>query len=507
MISDQVLREIAELFNGDTENFYERKSGPQLINFFNNNFGYRDMYAEGFPSRWIYTRDKLIDLINQSKIDIFFSITLGKRYLRAEKKISEVNAIELSNEIQEYINNLLVSNGLTLIKSGDGFKLIEEDDDLIFVGEGSFAIVYRRLSNGIIVKKLKDQYLINQDIKSRFRREYEITKSLNDIQGIIKVFDFDQNNQSYTMKLAERTLENFISNTDLIFNNKIKIIRQILNTMRIVHERNVVHRDISPYNILLIDGMCHISDFGLGKDLKMLHSHMTVLTNAMGHYDYCAPEQRLKLSEGSKQSDVFSLGKLINFIMKKNPNDYNHIFKSISEKATNDLPNGRFQNASELLTALNRAISYSENKNSEKEVIGKINAQKYDEDVENYINNLNPTQLCKNLDEIFRFDQALFWFIRTNDKRSLEIINNIERAYKDYCGYAFSKYDIYSEIAYEILRDDNFSFSTKEVAANILRTIAVDVNRFSSQRLIDNLMKLGIEPSIEDILSGKNIKF
>lgn len=503
MISDQVLKEIAELFNGDTEDFYERKSGPQLINFFNNYFGYRDIYGQSFPSRWIYTRDKLIDLINQNKINIFFSITLGKRYLRSEKKISEINAVELSAEIQKYINNLLLSDGFSLMKTGDGFKLTQEDDDLLFVGKGGFAKVYKRLSNGVIVKKLKEKYVINQDIKSRFRREYEITRSLNDIQGVIEVYEFDEDDQSYTMKLAERTLEDFITNTSPILNNQIKIIRQILNTMKSVHERNIVHRDISPYNILLIDGMFHISDFGLGKDLEKFHSHITVLTNAMGHYDYCAPEQRLKLSEGSKQSDVFSLGKLINFIMTKNPNNYNHIFKVVTEKATTELPQGRFQNASELLFALKKVIRYSENENRENEVIVKIKAQKYDEDVENYISNLNPTQLCKSLDEIFRFDQALLWFIRTSDKRSLEVINNIDLAYKDYCGYSFSKYDIYSEMAYEILRDDQFSFMTKEVAASILRTIAVDVNRFNSQRLIDNLIKQGIEPSIEEILSGE----
>ncbi|WP_268753039.1 protein kinase domain-containing protein [Bacillus alveayuensis] len=48
-----------------------------------------------------------------------------------------------------------------------------------------------------------------------------------------------------------------------------------------------MHRDISPNNILIVNGMLKISDFGLGKDLDMFHSHKTNFTNSYGQLAYC----------------------------------------------------------------------------------------------------------------------------------------------------------------------------------------------------------------------------
>lgn len=99
---------------------------------------------------------------------------------------------------------------------------------MVYVGEGGFAVVYRRKSNGLIVKKLKEEFLVKQDIKSRFKREYDITKSLNDVLGIIEVYDFNIDDYSYTMKFAEQTLFNYISNYVHDFESQKTMIRQIL---------------------------------------------------------------------------------------------------------------------------------------------------------------------------------------------------------------------------------------------------------------------------------------
>lgn len=72
LISEEILRNIADLFNGDIEGeFFKYKSGPQLVDFFNSHFGYQDSYGQGFPSRWYYTLDKLVDLINKKKLIVF----------------------------------------------------------------------------------------------------------------------------------------------------------------------------------------------------------------------------------------------------------------------------------------------------------------------------------------------------------------------------------------------------------------------------------------------------
>lgn len=123
-----------------------------MVDFFNTHFGYNESYGQGFPSRWYFILDKFVDLINMKKIDTFFSLVLSKRYLMVEKQISEVNAVVLSEQIHQVLN-YLKSNGFIIIKNEGKFELVSVGNVLEFVGEGRFAVVYRRRSNGLIVKK------------------------------------------------------------------------------------------------------------------------------------------------------------------------------------------------------------------------------------------------------------------------------------------------------------------------------------------------------------------
>lgn len=60
MISEEALRNISEIFIGDTGECYSYKTGGDLVDFFNQHFGYNDSYLSGFPSRWFYVVEKLI---------------------------------------------------------------------------------------------------------------------------------------------------------------------------------------------------------------------------------------------------------------------------------------------------------------------------------------------------------------------------------------------------------------------------------------------------------------
>lgn len=78
--------------------------------------------------------------------------------------------------------------------------------------------------------------------------------------------------------------------------------------------------------------MLKVADFGLGKDLQVFTSHQTLHTNAMGQYYYCAPEQFMMLKDADKRSDVYSLGRVINFIMTGDARNSHHIYRSVAEK-------------------------------------------------------------------------------------------------------------------------------------------------------------------------------
>lgn len=215
MLSSDSLKEISNIFCGDTADFYSYKQGYKLVEFFNSNFGTKDVYRSGFPSRWVYVHDKLVDLINSHQIDRFFNVVLGKSYLMQEQSLSEVEAAEKSETIYAEFNRIIHRDLCKITRNNGRYHLVKENDDLEPIGNGGFANVYRQKSTGLVVKKLKDDYLTDTGIRSRFKREYNITKSLQDAFGIIRVYTFDEGSSSYTMEYAETTLDKYVKSFDL----------------------------------------------------------------------------------------------------------------------------------------------------------------------------------------------------------------------------------------------------------------------------------------------------
>lgn len=501
MLSEDSLKEISSIFCGDIEGFYTYKPGAKLVSFFNQYFLAKDKYEQGFPSRWRYVFDKLAYMYNHNELGSFFNLILGKEYILSEQKCTEVEAVSKSNEAFVEFNRILKANMLSITKKGNNYSLVKEDSDLEFIGGGGFANAYLQKSTGKVLKKLKEDYVTDKGIRSRFKREYNITKELGDIPTIIKVFDFDEGSCHYTMEKAESTLQKFIENTNLDETSKITSIRQILHTMKTVHERDIIHRDISPTNIFVLSGMLKIADFGLGKDLHMLTSHNTFLTNAVGQFRYCAPEQFMMLKDGDKRSDVFSLGRLINFIMTGDCTNTHHIFKSVTEKATNANASFRQADAGVLLLYVEKCIAYHSKTQNKAILLEKTKNGILDEDVENYISELTYEEVCKLLvDEQPGFLNTLLKYMQQGETQANDIIQGVESCFREIC-HRFADNDPIATFAYNVLLSNSFGFVVKELAANMLRYVAVDVNRFYAQGLVEDIKKHGLEPMLEDIFA------
>lgn len=502
LLSDDAVKQISHIFCGDEGNLYIYKSGPKLVEFFNKYYYTNDKYGQGFPSRWVYVYDKIVELIKSGIFDEFLNIILSKQYLVAEQSLSQVEAVEKSEKILHELNKIIEHCQCNIIKNNGRFHLIKKNEDLVLVGSGGFANVYRQKSTGLIVKKLKDDFLTDIGIKSRFKREFNITKSLQDTFGIIVVYKFDEREYSYTMEPAETTLEKYILDNEVSEQIKINSIRQILHVMTEVHNRDIIHRDLSPNNIFIMSGVIKIADFGLGKDLKVFTSHQTIHTNTMGQYYYCAPEQFMMLKEGDKRSDVYSLGRIINFIMTKEPTNSHHIFRSVTEKATNSDALYRYADAGQLAKFFEKSVIYNRQAENKKRIDEKIRNKVLDDEIESYIYNLSGEEIVNEIQSYTNgFSDVIFKFMNIDDTHAEFIIQNIDKNYKDVCGMSFESYDVYSAFAKKVILG-KFSFIVKEIAANILRYIAWDVNRFSAQYMVDDVIKEGIEPMLEDIISS-----
>lgn len=509
MLSDEVLKQISKIFVGDisinidgvTYN-YSYKTGAQLVDFFNNNYGSSDVYKAGFPTRWHYVFESLCTLQTDGKIEKFFSQILNENYLVRDMNLNKVQCVKAKTDIINFLNKIVGADRLSFQVKNNNVYIVNEDEDLKELARGGFAIVYRRKSNNTVEKHLYEELYNDSSIVSRFRREFEITKSLQDLNGIVEVYEYKKDEYAYTMKYYEETLEHYIKNKSIISNEeKIILIKEILSIMAEVHNRNIVHRDLSPTNIFVSDSKAIIGDFGLGKNLNIISSHQTMLTNALGQYQYCDPDQYMLLKEGGKRSDVYSLGKIINFIMNKDPMNTRHMFKSVVEKACSAMRTLRYDDAQKLLNVINKSIDFHEKEQNEENIKSAIQRNEYDDQINMYISELSIDKVLSLLCDVNNFDYALFKYIKDDNNLALQIVNELSEEYLLH-RLKWENYDKVANFMLRIINNMSFSYPVREIAAKVIKYVAIDLNRYGIQNKVKKIIEEGVEPLIEEILKG-----
>ena len=178
-----------------------------LVNFFNTYFEYKDIYGSPFPSRWAYTLQKIEEINDKGELEKLLNIVIDKRYIMSEQRISEVQAIEIRNKIINQLNLTIAKDNCKIYQKNNKIFLTKTSEDMIFLGDGGFATVYLNKKNNLVIKKLTDESMIESSIISRFKREFEITKSLSDEEHVINVFEYDSSDCSYTMEYAQMDLK------------------------------------------------------------------------------------------------------------------------------------------------------------------------------------------------------------------------------------------------------------------------------------------------------------
>ena len=268
-----------------------------------------------------------------------------------------------------------------------------------------------------------------------------------------------------------------------------------------VHNRNIVHRDLSPTNIFVSDSKAIIGDFGLGKNLNIISSHQTMLTNALGQYQYCDPDQYMLLKEGGKRSDVYSLGKIINFIMNKDPMNTRHMFKSVVEKACSAMRTLRYDDAQKLLNVINKSIDFHEKEQNEENIKSAIQRNEYDDQINMYISELSIDKVLSLLCDVNNFDYALFKYIKDDNNLALQIVNELSEEYLLH-RLKWENYDKVANFMLRIINNMSFSYPVREIAAKVIKYVAIDLNRYGIQNKVKKIIEEGVEPLIEEILKG-----
>lgn len=147
----------------------------------------------------------------------------------------------------------------------------------------------------------------------KFYSEAEIVSSLRDNPNIVKIYDtIRANNTIYLVMefLRGKTIREYLCDHGMFdASGAVYIARGVLNALSSAHKSNVLHRDISPDNIIICgNGDVKLIDFGAA---RRVIEECTQNFSAIVKYGFAPPEQYRKKTDQGAWSDIYSLGATI----------------------------------------------------------------------------------------------------------------------------------------------------------------------------------------------------
>ena len=193
-------------------------------------------------------------------------------------------------------------------------QMLDQYELLDSIANSGMAAIFRARDTEdgkiVAVKVPHLQYASDIVFHQRFLREEHIGLSL-DHPGIIKVFRTKEKSRLYlVMEYSEGELLSKLIQMEhrLPVPTAVDFAVQLSDILIYLHDRNVVHRDLKPDNIMIMPGgRLKLIDFGIALDTALRKITWTGLSQPVGTPDYMAPEQ-IKGQRGSARTDIYSLG-------------------------------------------------------------------------------------------------------------------------------------------------------------------------------------------------------
>lgn len=197
--------------------------------------------------------------------------------------------------------------------------------NLKLIGKGSFSQVYKGFHNDTfqavaikkITKHVDDKYVLSEiELMQSLHHPYilKLHEVIRDAHDIFMILEYCNGGN----------LKNYIKSKQTEYNSLY--IYQIICGLKYLFEKNIIHRDMKPENILIDRNTIKICDFGFAKEIK----ENDLLNTFCGSPLYMAPEI-LSFHTYSDKADVWSLGVIIyEIIFKKHPYPCKNKFELIN---------------------------------------------------------------------------------------------------------------------------------------------------------------------------------
>jgi serine/threonine-protein kinase len=206
------------------------------------------------------------------------------------------------------------------VPPGTRLNGIYEIDQMI--GAGGMGEVYKcheiQTGAAVAIKMLLPEMAENEAALALFRREAAALHHLPH-EAIVRYFVFTVEPTLQRPYLAMefvdgRSLSDILGDGPLTFEALVKLMRRIASGLQAAHERGIIHRDVSPDNIIVPLGdvtRAKIIDFGIARSTQV--GDKTIIgAGFAGKDNYVSPEQvGLYGNEVTAKSDIYSLGLLL----------------------------------------------------------------------------------------------------------------------------------------------------------------------------------------------------
>ena len=237
---------------------------------------------------------------------------------------------------------------------------------------------HKRLGRPVALKVIRGYRLDDPDTHEHFLHEMANAGKL-DHPNLVRAYDAWEADGCLYMAfelLDGQTLQQvFTAESKPSVVDALHCLLGICSGLNRLHQQNLVHGDLKPSNVMrLPDGTIKLIDIGLAKTIG---PNQSFHASGSGTKGYIAPEAENLTSPIDQRSDLYSLGKLVEFMLANSDNEQSAskgnqelkiALRRVAAKLTQVSPADRYQDVSEVISALNQAASKSKNRDQNSKI-------------------------------------------------------------------------------------------------------------------------------------------